>query len=901
MMETHVVGEGMTEAESRALFRDPTHAFRPSAYWFWHSIPDAQTSRAQLTDFRDQGFGTILIQTRIAFPREFYLSDAYLAAYRQAIKIAGELGLKAGIYDDYNWISGHAGGRTVEGRDGLRERHLFWSTTETSIGDITGIHAPFANSMGPEILRWHYEDGRLRWCEWTIEAALLHPFVAISDVHQAIDITARVRITDADAQSCSFIFDGSIPPEYVITVFVSVRSSTSRLINYLLPEAAERFIEVGLDPYRKVLDGLMPNPVGFVFYDQPAAGFYRWDQHEGNLGNSLLFTDTLVAVAAQKANAAFPHILLSLLRDVGTETGRLRAQFYGAYSDLMNASFFGTLRKWAEETGIVLTGHEILPHISAWSLNGGFTSIDPRVAPATDFFGIDSFRHETAVDSNNFVAQLAPKMGDSVARSNGRSRCVVETYASATRTPVRAAGQWELTLETMRAQAIRLHCLGTRQFLWHGVYQTDGHDDDPTPFANPRFDYGPGINFEPWWPYHHLFAQESARISAFIEPARLHARVAILYPLHTAWAEGPRHSHATHLGAWCEHLLALGCDFMLVDEHDLSNAFIEGRMIELVGLAFDAVVLPSVTVLNSVDTLQKLADFRAAGGLIWASGDDLATICNGALDGPANIWTAHLRDLPTREDIAELVAQLPLIGPQIVAPAAQFLWRWVGQDADGGWRVVLFNDGTQSLQCSVTHGDGFDCEVWSVTHGVVDPIGTFGRLSIDLEPQQAKCLRLRETSGQAMVDKEITSLPLMDISRAIALEEDWTFAAGSDNDFAPISVHSGWEAQGRPGFSGTGIYRHSLEIPSDDEWMLELGEVHTAVTVRLNGHEIGQRGWQPYRFQLGRLLPGRYELELAVSNTAANRYYAGTPFQGETLDKSGLTTPPRIIPLANKH
>lgn len=74
--------------------------------------------------------------------------------------------------------------------------------------------------------------------------------------------------------------------------------------------------------------------------------------------------------------------------------------------------------------------------------------------------------------------------------------------------------------ETMRAQAIRLHCLGTRQFLWHGVYQTDGRDDDPTPFSNPRFDFGPGINFEPWWSYHDLFAEETARISAFIEGPR---------------------------------------------------------------------------------------------------------------------------------------------------------------------------------------------------------------------------------------------------------------------------------------------------------------------------------------------------------------------------------------------
>ncbi|MGO7969303.1 hypothetical protein ACC720_39420, partial [Rhizobium ruizarguesonis] len=56
----------------------------------------------------------------------------------------------------------------------------------------------------------------------------------------------------------------------------------------------------------------------------------------------------------------------------------------------------------------------------------------------------------------------------------------------------------------------------------------DGRDDDTTPFSNPRFDFGPGINFEPWWSYQDLFAEEKARISAFIEGATPRTPVAIL-------------------------------------------------------------------------------------------------------------------------------------------------------------------------------------------------------------------------------------------------------------------------------------------------------------------------------------------------------------------------------------
>ncbi|NNU48990.1 carbohydrate-binding protein [Rhizobium sp. WYCCWR 11279] len=882
----------------RDLFENPTAAFRPSAYWFWHSIPAEDVCHAQLADFKLKGIGTILIQARLAMSRDDYLSPAYLDAYCVAAGIAGKLGLKLGIYDDYNWISGHAGGRTVVDRDDLRERHLFWSSSGEAQGEISGVHPPFTRKMGADIVAWQYEGGIVEWCEWTVEAALLHPSVGIDSLDQVVDVTARTSIIESDGISCTHAFDGVPAEGQILTVFVSARSTTSRLINYLLPEAAERFIEVGLDPLIEALGDLVPDPVGFVFYDQPAAGFYKWSQISGDLGNSLLYAPTLPDVVSRGTSETFARALLALVRGVGPETLRLRAQFYAAYSALMNEAFSGTLRRWAEGRGIVLTGHEILPHVSSWSLNGGFTSIDPRVALAVDFFGIDAYRHETAVDSNNFVAQLAPKLGDSVARSNGRSRCVVETYASAERTPVRAAGQWELTLETMRAQAIRLHCLGTRQFLWHGVYQTDGRDNDPTPFSNPRFDFGPGINFEPWWSYHDLFAEETARISAFIEGATPRTPVAILYPLHTGFAEGPRHSHATHIGAWCEGLLADGCDFMFVSEADLATATIENGRLRTSGLVFDAVVLPSVTVLETTKTLHTLAVFKAAGGAVWSSGERLSTVCDGAA-GRAVGTSIHLEGMPGKGDITALLQSLRSSGPDLACHSAGRPWQWVGYEAAGWWRVVLFNDGASHLISEISCGDGFACEVWSATTGDVGKATAFSHLTVALAPQEVQCIRLGETTQKTTVQGHLEHQPLLAAARAISLVDGWSFAPGPDAGFVPISVVAGWETQGFAGFSGTGIYRLALEIGDEAEWVLELPEVHTVVAALLDGRQIDRRGWRPYRFALGRLLPSVHSLELRVANTAANRYYINTPYLGDTADKSGLSAAPKLIQLAN--
>jgi hypothetical protein len=892
-----VVATDAGDPSGRTLFRQPPHAFRPAAYWFWHSIPDEGLMRAQLADFLAQGFGTILIQTRIAFDRNLYMRPAYLSAYRQAVVIMAELDLKAGIYDDYNWISGQAAGLTVAGHDHLRERHLFWATGESRDGEIDDINAAFTESMGPDILDWQYDGGRVLWCEWQIQAALLHPEGAVDELAAIVDVTADVEIVDSSDGACRYRFSGSLAAGQQLTVFVSARSLTSRLINYLLPEAAERFIAVGLDPYAKALDGLMPDPLGFLFYDQPAAGFYSWRQRHGALGNSLLFADTLPAAVGTTTNLPFPTVLLSLLRDIGDGTDHSRASFYAAYSRLMNSAFFGTLKAWAERVGIVLTGHEILPHIGSWPLNGGFTSIDPRVAPAVDFFGIDAFRHATAVDSNNFTAQLAPKIGDSVARANGRSRCVVETYATAVRTPVRAAGQWELTLETMRAQAIRLYCLGARQFLWHGLYQTDGHGDDGTIFTNPRFDFAPGINFEPWWPYHALFAAETARLSAFLEPAVPCTPVAIVYPLETAWAKGPRHSHAAHIGAWCEHLTALNCGFMLVREDDLTKGRIADGKIHAAGLAFDAVVMPSAVCLESGAILDTLAAFEEAGGAVWFSGELPAASRDEMLTLDAATVTVHLPDLPALGDIESLVARLPQPAPGIIGGAGRLPWQWTGRDPDGSWRVLLFNDGVETVACDIRLGAGFDCEAWDAASGDIEAHAGLMAISLALEPHAVCCLTLKAGTQPGSRTLSLPLVPVLDESHAIPLDGGWTLAI--DGHERAISVETGWHTQGLAHYSGEGCYSCSFSLPDGGSFILDLPGVETAATVRLDGVDIGRRAWRPYRFAVDDLAAGQHRLEVLVSNTAANRYYAGTPYQGDSIDAGGLTAVPRLVPYAN--
>jgi hypothetical protein len=226
-------------------------------------------------------------------------------------------------------------------------------------------------------------------------------------------------------------------------------------------------------------------------------------------------------------------------------------------------------------------------------------------------------------------------------------------------------------------------------------------------------------------------------------------------------------------------------------------------------------------------------------------------------------------------------------------------WQWVGYEADGWWRVVLFNEGSTELVSEISFADGFECEVWSATTGKVDEASAFGHLTILLGPQDVRCIRMRQALHKVARKAHLSGLPAIDAARILSLVDGWSFAPGSDAEFVPISVAAGWETQGFADFSGTGVYRIILEITDEADWVLELPEAATVVAAWLDGRQIDRRGWRPYRFALGRLVRGSHSLELRVANTAANRYYKNTPYLGDTADKSGLTAAPKLAALIN--
>ncbi|WP_329567609.1 hypothetical protein [Streptomyces sp. NBC_01361] len=881
-------------------FADPDAWHRPAAYWFWHEPPDPALIRRQVHEMYDAGIRSFQIQARLSYPREGYLDEDFLAACRIAVDTASELGMVVGLYDDYNWQSGHAAGRAVSGHDELRERHLFWIRLApgSRTGEVSGIRSA-TQSLGPVAMEWHYEGGNVAWTDWSCE------YVVAGGVERA---AASVQV-DGHVQGCRVTLDPAAPADAEVVVFVSARCATSRLVNPMDPVAVDRFIAAGYEPFARAIGDHFGSTVAYLFFDQPHAVFYDWAERTGQQRSAIPYHRSLGAALREELADDLPRALAALLGGDDADARSLRTRFYDRFSQYAQETFLGRVRDWCHGHGLLVSGHEVLGHVGGWNLDTAFSDWDLRVNFGLDHFGVDGYRDLTAVDAQDAVDQLSPVFGDSVARHHGRSGTLVEQYFL---TPPQGgapwSGHWGLSLRELRATAMTHHLRGMRQMIFHGFYQTHGHGHDHESLANPRFDFPPGINFEPWFAGHHArFAQESARVSEFLEPVRPRTDVAVLYPLRTVWSEGQCAGQARELGQWAAGLSAAGVPFLLIDERDLAAAEAKDGVLRIGDRSFRALVLPATTTLRSSRTMDTLRDLLAAGVPVVTSGPTPEVYEYGPQTAGAD-WArlgASVSSFDAVPAAAELSGLLPEPAQELSvrAPSDAAVHVRAGTDDLGALRVALFAINGAQVTVSLPPGDWL-VEDWEPATGQRHSIGTAStRLTIVLADQEVRLLRLRAAAGAPGPG---ASGPAHVPSRfegpsgvaATVLDSGWHLeippeAHTSPGTSRPIAVIAGWEQQGLETFAGIADYVR--EIPaSGTPRHLELPAVAGAAEVLVDGVSVGAAGWAPYQFVLpGRPAPGgeRCELRVRVAPPAANRYYAGTGLRVGP-EPCGLLAPP---------
>ncbi|MGW7693521.1 hypothetical protein ACWGMA_32475 [Streptomyces asiaticus] len=913
-------------------FRNPDPWHAPAAYWFWHRLPDEDTIRAQVRQMHDAGIRSFQVQARLSYPIEGYLDDDYLAACRTAVETAAELGMIVGIYDDYNWQTGHAAGRAVTGHDELRERHLFWVRIPAgaSEGSLSGIRSATEN-LGPAAMDWHYEGGVVAWADWRVEYALVvEATKAVETVEaveaaEAAEAAAGERSTAAERPELVDRVDGSadrcrvrlvepVPDDGEAIVFVSARCATSRLVNPVDPVAVDRFIEAGYQPFADVLGDFFGSTVAYMFFDQPHAVYYDWAERTGDLRSAMPFHESLAVSIRERWGGRTPQVLAAVLDGDDPERLSLRTQFYEHFSGYAMETFLGKLRTWSHAHGLRQSGHEVLGHVGGWALDTAFANWDLRVNFGLDHFGVDGYRDLTAVDAQDALVQLSPVFGDSVARHHGRGGTMVEQYFV---TPPDGgtpwSGHWGLTLQELRTTAINHHLQGMRQMIFHGFYQTHGHGDDHESLRNPRFDFPPGINFEPWFADHHpRFALESARLSEFLEPVSPQSDVAVLYPLRTVWTAGQLGDQASALGEWARALTESRVGFHLVDERDLETATVEEGAVCFGDRRYRALVLPAVTTLRSAASLRRLRRLTESGVRVLGSGATPAVYQEGpqtAAEDWADLAPAveMFPAVPEEAVLRGLAARRARTEPTLCVPAGSAVrWRG-GPDAADGFRFACFAEAGGTVDLLLPDGP-WHIEEWEAADGTVRTLeAAESPVALRLERNALRLLRVRRdaepASGRADATEDSEAAaghgtPEWSAPEPLAsgwlleVAEDAYEEAGTRRD---IAVTCGWERQGLPAFAGTADYVRQIEIGTPVPLELTLPAVAGAVTVSVNGVRVAERAWAPYRVTIPAhaLRPGGNELRVRVAPSAANRYYAGTGLRTEP-EPCGLLAPPLL-------
>ncbi len=353
----------------------------------------------------------------------------------------------------------------------------------------------------------------------------------------------------------------------------------------------------------------------------------------------------------------------------------------------------------------------------------------------------------------------------------------------------------------------------------------------------------------PQWPYFGQLAEYGNRLSYLLSMGRPTAQVALYYPTTSGWM-GDFEAERSALEI-ARRLLEQQRDFDFVDEEGLTG------LTEVRGYALEnrseqryrAVIVPEVSVLSRA-ALNQLRAFANGGGRVVFAGKrpEIAPDRSFLQAGEARIEfaTATMDQLPASDVV---------IKP--AHPEIKYLHRRLAEAE----LYFLFNEGAAEVDVQVAmQGEG-GVEEWDPLTGAARAVN---RSAVHFDGYGTKVLVVSKRVGRGEVN-----VPGVKPRVVQEIAGDWEIEIGGRQVRGALKS---WADYGQPGFWGAARYRIDFDVervaPNE---VLELGEVAYSARVKLNGQDLGQRAWRPFRWDVGKALRrGRNVLEVEVVNTRAN-------------------------------
>ena len=559
---------------TRENFASPPMEMGIVPFWFWNGDLDYDELEWQLRQYHDRGVRSLFIHGRMGL-NVGYLSDAWFERVRFVVDKAKEIGIDAWVYDEMDWPSGTADGQVMEADPDLRQRRL----------ELVAL--PFE---GPIFNFLEAHDDRY------VATGNSNPIAAYAARRHEYETTIE-NLVDLNK---NLAWEKTIAWEapagaWVLMYFVE--KTDPYYIDTLNPASTQKFIEVTHERYKKSVGGDFGGAVPGFFTDEPAMYYY----HVGLQNYVVPWSKQMFKIFRERRGYDLKPHLPALYRDAGPDTVRVRYDFWRTLTEQYAETYYKQLRDWCEANGVLFTGHVLFEeHLRLAARCEG------------NIFKYLEQMHMTGVDHlypkigspQEPDQHVALKLASSAAHHFGSPRLLCESMGGT---------YWDCTLERMKWQNNWEYALGVNLFNNHGYHYTiEGErkrDWPPSQFYHHT-----------WWKYYDRFTTYNARLSHALTGGRHVAKVLVLYPIASIWAnyvpqEVTRAGEVTEadFNYLTDTLLRLHFDFDYVDEDVLADAVVDRGTLRIRDEVYEVFILPPVTHIKE-KTYEKLAAFVASGG-----------------------------------------------------------------------------------------------------------------------------------------------------------------------------------------------------------------------------------------------------------------------------------------------
>ena len=564
---------------SDALFENPTSEYRGAPFWAWNGKLDRDELFRQIEIFKKMGFGGFHMHVRTGMDTE-YLSDEFMDYIASCVKKAEQEDMLSWLYDEDRWPSGTCGGKVTRGKSENARKSLLF-TVNPYAPDRPHLAKEPVPGNGQEMVR---QDNGI----------LLAVYDVVLDENGRLSNAKRISQSDqaAGTKWYAYMEHATEDPWF----------NNSAYVDTLSEKAIDEFIESTHEKYFESVGREFGRRIPAIFTDEPqftqkSCLNFAFDTKDV----FLPWTEGLEKLYFETYKEDLLDLLPQLLweRSDGTLPG-VRWRFQNLISDRFTRNYVKKIGSWCEKHNLYLTGHVMG--------EGDLYSQTQAVGDA-----MRSYRHFglPGVDLLcDFHEYNTLKQTQSIVRQTGKEGMLSELYG---------VTGWDADFRLYKLQGDWQAALGVTVRVPHLAWMTMK--------GEAKRDYPASINYQsPWWEEFSMIEDHFARVNTALTRGKAMVRVAVVHPIESYWLYwGP----AEHTGemraqmeksfsALTESLLFGNIDFDFLSEAELPVLCPEGGNPLKVGeMAYDAVIVPSVTTIRDT-TLSRLASFKNAGGtLIW--------------------------------------------------------------------------------------------------------------------------------------------------------------------------------------------------------------------------------------------------------------------------------------------